>query len=49
MVDSDPAVHADDDLIVGYRTEGDFPLYGNDDDRADDIAKWYTSCPFMET
>ena len=29
---------ADDDLIVGYRTEGDFPLYGNDDDRADDIA-----------
>lgn len=25
-------------LIVDYRTEGDFPLYGNDDDRADDIA-----------
>ena len=24
---------ADDDLIVGYRTEGDFPLYGNDDDQ----------------
>lgn len=34
---------ADDDLIVGYRTEGDFPLYGNDDDRADDIAKWVVS------
>ena len=25
-------------LVVGYRTEGDFPTYGNDDDRADDIA-----------
>ncbi len=34
---------ADDDLIVGYRTEGDFPVYGNDDDRADHIAKWVVS------
>ncbi|QJC21449.1 formate C-acetyltransferase [Arcanobacterium buesumense] len=25
-------------LIVDYKTEGDFPTYGNDDDRADDIA-----------
>lgn len=25
-------------LIVDYETEGDFPVYGNDDDRADDIA-----------
>ena len=25
-------------LVVDYRTEGDFPRYGNDDDRADDIA-----------
>jgi len=25
-------------LIVDYRTEGEFPVYGNDDDRADDIA-----------
>ncbi|WP_334169625.1 pyruvate formate lyase family protein [Timonella senegalensis] len=25
-------------LIVDYKTEGDFPLYGNDDDRADEIA-----------
>ncbi|WP_455150345.1 pyruvate formate lyase family protein, partial [Schaalia odontolytica] len=24
-------------LVVDYRTEGDFPTYGNDDDRADDI------------
>ena len=25
-------------LVVDYRTEGDFPTYGNDDDRADNIA-----------
>jgi formate C-acetyltransferase len=25
-------------LVVDYQTEGDFPRYGNDDDRADDIA-----------
>ncbi|AZA13524.1 pyruvate formate lyase family protein [Corynebacterium choanae] len=25
-------------LITDYITEGDFPIYGNDDDRADDIA-----------
>lgn len=25
-------------LIVDYITEGEFPVYGNDDDRADDIA-----------
>ena len=27
-------------LAVDYETEGDFPRYGNDDDRADDIAVW---------
>ena len=27
-------------LVVGYHTEGEFPAYGNDDDRADDIAVW---------
>ncbi|MGC0143910.1 formate C-acetyltransferase [Pseudactinotalea sp. Z1732] len=26
-------------LIVDYRTEGEFPRYGNDDDRADDLAR----------
>lgn len=25
-------------LVVDYQTEGEFPRYGNDDDRADDIA-----------
>ena len=25
-------------LVVDYLTEGEFPVYGNDDDRADDIA-----------
>ena len=27
-------------LVIGYETEGDFPKYGNDDDRADQIAIW---------
>ena len=27
-------------LAVDYKVEGDFPKYGNDDDRADDIACW---------
>lgn len=31
-------VRDDSGLIVDYKTEGDFPFYGNDDDRADDIA-----------
>ncbi|MFQ9748119.1 MAG: pyruvate formate lyase family protein [Anaerobutyricum soehngenii] len=29
-----------DGIVVDYETEGDFPRYGNDDDRADDIAVW---------
>ena len=27
-------------IVVDYETEGDFPKYGNDDDRADEIAVW---------
>ena len=33
-------IRDDDDMIVDFETEGDFPRYGNDDDRADDIAVW---------
>ena len=29
-----------DGLVVDYEIEGDFPRYGNDDDRADEIAVW---------
>jgi formate C-acetyltransferase len=34
-------------LIVDYRTEGEFPSYGNDDDRADEIAVWLVTT-FMD-
>ena len=27
-------------IVIDYQTEGDFPRYGNDDDRADEIAVW---------
>jgi len=27
-------------LVVDYEIEGDYPAYGNDDDRADEIATW---------
>ena len=27
-------------IVVDYEVEGDFPRYGNDDDRADDMALW---------
>ena len=30
----------EDGLAIGYEVEGDFPKYGNDDDRADNIATW---------
>ena len=34
------AIRNEDGMIVDYETEGEFPKYGNDDDRADDIAIW---------
>ncbi len=33
-------VRDEEGMAVGFETEGDFPRYGNDDDRADDIAVW---------
>ena len=33
-------VRGEDGMIMDYEVEGDFPRYGNDDDRADDIAVW---------
>ena len=30
----------EDGIVVDYETTGDFPRYGNDDDRADEIAVW---------
>ena len=32
-------IRNEDGLVVDYEVEGDFPKYGNDDDRVDDIAK----------
>ena len=32
-------VYNEQGIICDFKTEGDFPKYGNDDDRADDIAK----------
>ena len=33
-------VYSERGYVVDYEVEGDFPRYGNDDDRADEIAKW---------
>ena len=33
-------IRDEDGLAVDYEVEGDFPKYGNDDDRADEIAVW---------
>ncbi len=35
-------------LIVDFVTEGDFPKYGNDDDRVDEIAKWVAEYFYSE-
>ncbi len=41
-------VRNDDGLIVDFQVEGEFPKYGNDDDRVDEIgvevAKFFISC-----
>ncbi len=33
-------IRDEDGLVVDFETEGEFPRYGNDDDRADEIAVW---------
>lgn len=33
-------IRDEDGMAVDYETEGDFPRYGNDDERADDVAVW---------
>ena len=33
-------IRDEDAIVVDYQVEGDFPRYGNDDDRADEIAVW---------
>ncbi len=40
-------VRDEDGLVTDFNIEGDFPRYGNDDDRADDIACWLLQT-FME-
>jgi len=35
-------------IIVDFKTEGEFPKYGNDDDRADEIASWITEFFYSE-
>ena len=40
-------VRDEDGLVVDYEIEGDFPRYGNDDERADEIAVWLLKT-FME-
>ena len=33
-------IRDEDGVIVDFKTTGDFPKYGNDDDRVDEIAQW---------
>ncbi len=33
-------IRNEDGIVVDYRIEGDYPKYGNNDDRADEIAVW---------
>lgn len=40
-------IRNEDGLAVDYKPEGDYPAFGNNDDRVDDIAVWLTQT-FME-
>ena len=37
-------IRDEDGLAVDYEIDGDFPRYGNDDERADEIAVWLRNC-----
>ena len=34
------AIRNEAGIVIDYKIDGDFPRYGNDDERADEIAKW---------
>ncbi len=38
------AIRNENGIVTDYEVEGDFPKYGNDDDRVDDIAKEVLHC-----
>lgn len=42
------AIKNADGLIIDFKTNGEYPKYGNDDDRVDDIAKWVTEYFYSE-
>lgn len=42
------AVKDDRGLITSFVTNGDYPKYGNDDDRADEIAQWIVESFYRE-
>lgn len=35
-------IRDEENLVIDYEIEGDYPKYGNDDDRVDSIATWVT-------
>ncbi len=37
------AIRDDTGLVIDYRTEGDFPRFGNNDNRVDHLASWVVS------
>lgn len=42
------AIRNEQGLTVGFETEGDYPMYGNDDDRADSLAQEIASYFFQQ-
>lgn len=42
------AIKNQDGLITDFKTQGDYPKFGNDDDRVDEIACWVTEYFYKE-